>query len=168
MFAVTAPNNKPVVGAQLCGIFVHLACAHLNLHSSPLLPPLTIWAARELGSNLVCSGRDYCASIASLPLGDQRGSDELYEKTNTDAFARVPSGHPTPTPSSILYADCSEAARVDCSLSPVLPDFLFPSALRDILSGLLMSHFLYRVVSPGSPLCCQEMGEELWGDRCDL
>lgn len=94
MFAVIAPNNKPVVGAQLCGIFVHPACAHLNLHSSPLLPPLTIWAARELGSNLVCSGRDYCASIGSLPLGDQRGSGELYEKTNTDAFGCRPATPP--------------------------------------------------------------------------
>lgn len=131
-------------------MFMHPTRAHLNLHSSWLLPPLAIWP--HVRSGLILFALAEITAHLSPPslspsLGDQRGSGELDEKANTDTLERVLSGHPTPTPPHpycmpTVLRQQSEGAFQLQPFARAEPDFLFPSALHDILSSLLLSHFL--------------------------
>lgn len=97
MLAVIISRSSPLWDVHSESESVHtLTVTHP--HFCLLWPSGRSWGR----SNLVCSGRDYCASIASLPLGDQRGSGELYEKTQP----RLQGGRRATPPPPLIHTVC--------------------------------------------------------------
>lgn len=101
---------------------MHPARAHLNLPSSPLLPPLTIWP--HVRSALILFAlAEIIAHLLPPSLWATKEEVASCTRKQTDTCLQGAVRRPHPHPSYILYADCTDVARLDCSLLPATSCF---------------------------------------------